>query len=115
MTRFAKVYGVAFPKAEAPIVFQDENRIASWAKEAVSTMQQAKILAGKGGGRFDPTGNATRAEASKIVSIFLEIRKGEVQEQTKPEGGGEAASETMKAAEPNPPNPEDMEAIKEAE
>lgn len=73
LKRYADYKGVELPRVNSPAVFHDNGQIASWAKEAVSAVQQAGIVSGKGGGVFDPKGNATRAEASKMVSILLEI------------------------------------------
>ena len=36
-------------------------------------MQQAGIMAGKGGNRFDPKGTATRAEVATVLRRFVEI------------------------------------------
>lgn len=45
----------------------------SWAKDAVKAMQQAGILTGKDGNRFDPKGTATRAEVAAVLRRFVEI------------------------------------------
>ena len=42
-------------------------------KEAVKSMQQAGILAGKTNNRFDPAGTATRAEVATVLRRFVEI------------------------------------------
>ena len=36
-------------------------------------MQQAGILSGKTGNRFDPKDNATRAEAAAVLHRFVEV------------------------------------------
>ncbi len=73
MARYANSISFNLPETSPLIVFADDGKIASWAKEAVQAMQQAGIITGKGNNNFDPKGNATRAEASKIVSVFLNL------------------------------------------
>ncbi|HHW31852.1 MAG TPA: S-layer homology domain-containing protein, partial [Clostridiaceae bacterium] len=41
--------------------------------EAVSKMQKAGIISGKPNNIFDPKGSATRAEASKMIAVLLQI------------------------------------------
>ncbi|MNO06377.1 hypothetical protein D3C81_2281310 [compost metagenome] len=48
------------------------SSVSSWAVEAVTALQQAGILTGKGGNKFDPQGGATRAEAAKILTGILQ-------------------------------------------
>ncbi|MEG2407100.1 MAG: S-layer homology domain-containing protein, partial [Clostridiales bacterium] len=69
--RYADYKQVTLAKTTATITFNDDAQIADWAKEAVSLMQQAGIIGGKPGNIFDPMGSATRAEAAKMISIFL--------------------------------------------
>mgnify|MGYP000926758708 FL=1 len=65
--RAAQVAQVAFKTVNEPVQFADQDEIASYALEAVSTMQQAGILNGLDGQLFAPNANATRAQAAKIV------------------------------------------------
>lgn len=52
--------------------FVDDEHISDYAKDAVCKLFEAQIISGKGEGRFDPTGTATRAEAAKILcSAFV--------------------------------------------
>lgn len=51
--------------------FADNNNIASYAKDAVSMMQQAGIINGREGNLFAPTDHATRAEACKMLTILM--------------------------------------------
>ncbi|MDO4542560.1 MAG: S-layer homology domain-containing protein, partial [Bacillota bacterium] len=73
IARYAGYKGVTLPQINDKITFNDDGDIAGWAKEAVEAMQQAGIINGKPGNIFDPKGNATRAEASKMISIFLTL------------------------------------------
>jgi len=66
--------------------FTDEKRIGSWAKEYVDEMRLIGIITGKDGGRFDPKGDLTRAEAATIVMRLDEMLKLlALGEQTKPD------------------------------
>lgn len=71
--RYADYKGIELPKVKAPIAFNDKADIATWSADAVSAMQQAGIINGKPGNLFDPKGNATRAEAAKMISEFLKL------------------------------------------
>ena len=51
--------------------FADESAISPWAKDAVKWARANGIIGGKGENRFDPKGNATRAEAAMILYNFL--------------------------------------------
>lgn len=55
----------------AKVTFNDEAQIASYAKEAVSALQQAEIISGKDNNIFDPTAQATRAEVAKMIAVFM--------------------------------------------
>jgi len=68
--RAAQYAGITFQKPTAPI-FQDNDDIADYAKEAVGAMGEAKVISGQGDGKFAPTINATRAEAATIISRIL--------------------------------------------
>ena len=73
MANYAKKLGYDLPKTLQAVTFADNAQISSWAKNAVRTMQQAGILAGKNGNKFDPKGTATRAEIATILRRFVEI------------------------------------------
>ena len=73
MKNYAAKLGYTVPKALEAVTFADNASISSWAKEAVKSMQQAGILAGKTNNRFDPAGTATRAEVATVLRRFVEI------------------------------------------
>ena len=73
MANYAKKLGYDLPKTLQAVTFSDNAQISSWAKNAVRTMQQAGILSGKNGNKFDPKGTATRAEVATILRRFVEI------------------------------------------
>ncbi|MBQ6947220.1 MAG: S-layer homology domain-containing protein, partial [Clostridia bacterium] len=51
--------------------FADEKAISAWAKPYVKACQKAGLISGKEGNRFDPKGNATRAEVATIMTQLL--------------------------------------------
>ena len=73
MANYAKKLGYDLPKTLQAVTFADNAQISSWAKNAVRTMQQAGILSGKNGNKFDPKGTATRAEIATVLRRFVEI------------------------------------------
>lgn len=60
------------------IDFADAAAISAYASDAVSVMQQAGIINGKGENSFAPRDNATRAEACKMLALVMQ--NTEVQE-----------------------------------
>jgi hypothetical protein len=52
--------------------FDDDAEIASYAREAVEFCYRTGIINGKPGNRFDPTGQATRAEVAAILRSMME-------------------------------------------
>lgn len=73
MANYAKKLGYDLPKPLQAVTFADNAQISSWAKNAVRTMQQAGILSGKNGNKFDPKETATRAEVATVLRRFVEI------------------------------------------
>ena len=73
MANYAKALGYNVPKTREAVTFADNANIASWAKDAVKTMQMAGIINGKDSNKFDPTGTATRAEAAAVLHRYVEL------------------------------------------
>ncbi|WP_053956403.1 DUF3783 domain-containing protein [Inediibacterium massiliense] len=73
MNNYAKVMGNTLPKSKEMVSFADEQNISTWAKEAVTQMQQAGIISGKNENKFVPKGTATRAEVSTVLRYFIEL------------------------------------------
>lgn len=72
--RYAQKQGIELPKDAAPAQsFPDADKISEYAREFVELMRIAGILNGYEDGTFRPQGNATRAEAAKLFSLFLSI------------------------------------------
>jgi len=73
MTGYAKATGHKLPVSRQIITFADDAKISAYAKDAVKVIQQTGVINGKDNNRFDPQGNATRAEASTILRRFVEL------------------------------------------
>lgn len=73
MKNYAAKLGYDLPQTLKAVTFADNTQINSWAKDAVKSMQQAGILAGKNENKFDPKGTATRAEVATVLRRFVEI------------------------------------------
>ena len=73
LANYAKKMGYDLPVAHEAVTFADKAQISSWAEKEVKAMQQAGIMAGKNGNRFDPKGPATRAEVAIVLRRFVEV------------------------------------------
>ena len=72
--RYSLKMGIELPKSDnAAGSFPDADKISEYAREFVELMRIAGILNGYEDGTFRPQGNATRAEAAKLFSLFLSI------------------------------------------
>ena len=63
--------GIELPPQRGSIVFADYADIRNYAKEAIDRFFRAMIINGRPDGRFDPQGNATRAELAAMLSNFV--------------------------------------------
>ena len=72
ISRYAGFAEFELPQTEESVTFTDASDIASYAKEAVSQMQKAGIINGRGDNTFAPKDNATRAEACKMLTILMQ-------------------------------------------
>ncbi|ATW26755.1 S-layer homology domain-containing protein [Candidatus Formimonas warabiya] len=71
--RFAAEMAIDLDPTQAHTAFVDDSKIAPFAKDSVYKIQQVGIITGKGNNTFDPAGNATRAEAAKMISGLIEL------------------------------------------
>ena len=64
-------------QTNAAVSFSDQDKIASWATQAVFTLQRGGVISGvrDGSGKYSflPQKTATRAEATKMLSAFLTV------------------------------------------
>ncbi len=63
-------------EADMSELFADDAKIGSWAKEAVYAIKTAGIVAGMGENKFDPRGNATRAQVAQMMMQFDKFMEG---------------------------------------
>ncbi|MBR6514926.1 MAG: S-layer homology domain-containing protein [Clostridia bacterium] len=56
--------------ADMTAPFTDDAKIASWAKDAVYAIKTAGIVSGMGENKFEPRGNATRAQVAQMMMQF---------------------------------------------
>lgn len=90
------------PAAEAGTDFADEDDIASYAATAVDWARANNIISGMDDGRFDPKGNATRAQVASILRGYLTMNDTATP-TTPPASGGSSGSGTGSGTT-NPPS-----------
>lgn len=73
MQNYAKATGYKLPVTREATTFADNANISSWAKDAVTAMQQAGIMVGEQSGRFNPKAGITRAEASATLERYIKL------------------------------------------
>ena len=73
------------PEPEDTYTYADQTDISSYALDAVSWARENGIVNGKSGNRFDPDGQATRAETAVILSRWVTYRQGGQQTPSVPE------------------------------
>lgn len=78
--RYSQLVGDTYlPRTVALQPFQDHDKIASFAKNAISDLQQAGILNGRDNGCFAPQEYVTRAECAKMIyGLMYGIMEGKV-------------------------------------
>ncbi|WP_066083700.1 GLUG motif-containing protein [Anaerotignum neopropionicum] len=70
---YGKATGYTFPVTGEATTYADASSIGSAYKDAVKAMQQAGIMMGGGDNKFNPKGNATRAEVSSMLSRYIKL------------------------------------------
>ena len=73
MQNYTKATGYKLPVFNTAVTFSDNEKIASYAKAAVTVIQRAGIMQGTSSNTFNPEGSATRAEAATILRRFAEL------------------------------------------
>ncbi len=75
------------PSANAGSDFADESSIASWASAAVDWARINGYMGGVGANRFQPQGQASRAQLATILTRYHQDAQGTVTPEPEPEGG----------------------------
>ena len=70
---YAKATGYTLPVTRTATTFSDTSGIGSAYKTAVTAMQQAGIMTGGSGSKFNPAANATRAEVSAMLHRYSKL------------------------------------------
>ncbi len=76
LCNFATSQNLVLPQNTTSKSFTDQAAISSWASNYVNTIVGAGIINGQPEGNFQPQGLATRAQAAKVVYVFLNVRDG---------------------------------------
>ena len=72
LIRYCDARGIVLPEETRPAAFTDEDRISSWALDAVLKSRRCGLVNGREDGRFDPKGTATRAEMCAVIARLME-------------------------------------------
>lgn len=73
ISNFSKYMGKVIPSMEAAKTFEDSSRISDYAKDAVASLQKAGIISGDVNGKFLPKSSATRAQAAKMITVYMQV------------------------------------------
>ena len=76
LCNFARYLNFTIAQTSPYILFSDQNEISSWAADYVRTVVGGGIMSGQPEGDFQPQGNATRAQAARVVYVFCDLRAG---------------------------------------
>ena len=70
---FAKATGYTLPVTRTATIYADASSIGEAYKTAVTAMQQAGIMMGGSGNKFNPKSSATRAEVSSMLHRYIKL------------------------------------------
>lgn len=76
LSGYARNKGIEIAAGDAALDFADASAISAWAKDALAWAVGEGILSGKPGGKLDPVGVATRAEAAQMLMKFCAVLEG---------------------------------------
>jgi len=76
LCNYARYLDYEIPQEELEMSFIDQEKISLWAVEPVKTVVMGGIMNGQPEGDFQPQGNATRAQAAKVVYVFCNLKDG---------------------------------------
>ncbi|MCD8356432.1 MAG: S-layer homology domain-containing protein [Clostridia bacterium] len=83
MVKFANYQEFVLPRSKKGILFSDSSKCSDYALDAVYTLYRAGIVSGTGNSRFDPKGNATRAETAVILCKYVDAKEKHFSDQQK--------------------------------
>lgn len=73
LDRYTKIIAKTYiPMPNKQESFKDNHEISAFAKESVSYLQQADVIAGRGSGYFVPGDNVTRAECARMIAALMD-------------------------------------------
>lgn len=73
----ARVLALKGETPQGTASYADERDIASWAKAGISAVSESGIMQGRGGNKFVPNAETTRAEAVTVILRLIERHAGE--------------------------------------
>jgi len=73
---FARHLNFTIPQTVHGVSFTDSALISDWAEYFVGIIVGGGIMGGHPEGNFEPQGNATRAQAARVVYVFVDLRDG---------------------------------------
>lgn len=71
--RYSTVTGRAVPVMVSASAFSDSASISTYARDAVSALQKGSVVSGDVNGNFYPKSCANRAQAAKMVAVYLQV------------------------------------------
>jgi uncharacterized protein YjdB len=71
ITNYARATGYKLPVVREAITYADNDSIGSAYKDAITAMQQAGVMMGSDGNRFNPKSSATCAEVSSMLHRYI--------------------------------------------
>lgn len=69
MTEYCNYAGITLKNINKAVTFKDADQISDWAKKYVATCQRAGLVSGSNN-KFNPKGEASRAEVAQILMNF---------------------------------------------
>jgi hypothetical protein len=76
LCNFARYLDFEIPQSVTGVTFTDQELISEWAADYVNAIVGGGIMGGHPEGNFEPQGNATRAQAARVVYIFCNLKDG---------------------------------------
>lgn len=70
LMRYAQTLGMNFERTDVSFVFDDDNKIQNYARQAVYTCREYGIIDGMTDTTFDPRSSATRAQVANMFMNF---------------------------------------------